>query len=273
MSESGGKWVKPFDDGWVEYHESPPDAKMEEVRADVRARLAAFEEHKEDLLAILRNPSKGGTETNTFDEGETWSDLKSIASTYFWEQRVRKETKPSPADKRRKRLCAFNKAVGKARVMAERAMQDDVGDDLYSAWHEATVRYDLDLADLEMPLTLVRLPDEFRKVVGTLAVLEAAASHAAANVETRRSGKPVILLRGYIPVLAEIFQQSTGRLPRSGRGPFFRFVMRFSTALGIDSACHTIDDAIKLVLGKRRERRKRHKQPERRPLIPFAGSK
>jgi hypothetical protein len=172
--------------------------------------------------------------------------------------------------------------MGKARAMADRAMQDDVGDDLYSAWCRANVRYDPDF-DPEPPVTLVRISDEFEKVVASLSTLEAAAARAADEVLPGRGGKPAILPVGYIRTLAEIYRESTGREPGTGRAPFTRFVMQFRAALnpsykttdetGGERADETMVDAIKLALGKRRKRPKRSNQPKRRPLIPYSGQR
>lgn len=283
MSKAHGKTVELWD-GIIEYYEEPVDAKTEAFKAAIDAGLTALETHKENLLAVLRNVYERGPKSEPFDAGKAdkaWRSLTFLAGTYIWEARIKLET--IPAAERRKRLRAFERAMGKARAMAAQAMQDDVGDDLYGTWCKANIRYDADF-DPKPPVTLVRIIDEFKKVVASLSTLEAAASHAADDVLPRRSGKPAILAMGYIRALAEIYRESTGREPRTGRrAPFTRFVMQFRAALdpyykttdetGAQRVDETMVDAIKLALGKRRKRPRRSNQPKRRSLIPYAGQR
>jgi hypothetical protein len=280
MSKAHGKMVELWD-GIIQYYEEPVDAKTEVFEAAIDAGLTAFETHKENLLAVLRNAYEHGPKSEPFDADKAWRRLTFLAGTYVWEARIKPEI--IPPTKRRKRLRAFERAMGKARAMADQAMQDDVGDDLYGAWCKANIRYDADF-DPKPPVTLVRIIDEFKKVVASLSILEAAASHAADDVLPRRSGKPANLAIGYIRALAEIYRESTGREPGTGRrGPFTRFVMQFRAALdpsykttdetGGQRVDETMVDAIKLALGKRRKRPRRSNQPKRRPLIPYAGQR
>jgi hypothetical protein len=127
--------------GAIGYEEPVPDAKTAAVKKAIDTGLDAFEHHKEALLDHLRSPSERGSKSQPFDETSAWRHLTTLARYYFWEARVREEI--LPPSERRRRLRAFEKATSKVRAVADKAMQTDVGDALFSAWCEANVRYDL----------------------------------------------------------------------------------------------------------------------------------
>ena len=104
-----------------------------------------------------------------FDENKARRRLTNLAAFYFWDARV-KEERLSTAD-RVARLRALVRSLGRAHEMIDKAMQDDVGDDLYEAWCEDNV------------------DDEFKKAVASVAVLEAAAHKAADHIRVER-GRP-----------------------------------------------------------------------------------
>jgi hypothetical protein len=125
-------------------------------------------------------------------------------------------------------------------------MRDDVGDDLFSAWCEASVRDDLDPTG---PLTLVRIDHELDKVIANLAALETAARRAADEVPKGR-GRPkgsAVLTRGFIEGLAGVYRNSTESKPGAGDGPFAQFVYEFLIAIGRDNNIEyeSVVDAIK----------------------------
>jgi hypothetical protein len=227
MSAAGNKKIKLWD-GIIEYDEPIPDAEMEELKAGIDAGLAAFEQHKISLLERLQNVYQRGPKSEPFDAEKSWRGLTSLAGLYFWRARLKQET--VPAAHRVERLRELAKALGRARRMVDKAMQDDVGNDLFSAWCEANVRYDIDPTP---PITLVRIDHEFEKVIASLAALETAACRAADEVPKAR-GRPkgsAFLSRGVIEGLAEVYQNSTGSKPGAGDGPFARFVYEFLAAV------------------------------------------
>ena len=122
--------------GVIEFEKPVPDARTEVVRAAIDAGLLKFEDHKEALLTILRDAHNHRPESEPFDEPKSWVRLINLAGTYFWQARVKQMTM-DPGE-RVARLGKLARALGKARGMTDKAMQDDVGDDLFSAWWEGT---------------------------------------------------------------------------------------------------------------------------------------
>jgi hypothetical protein len=241
MSDAGNKKIKLWD-GIIEYEEPIPDAEMEELKAEIDAGLAAFERHKISLLEHLQNVYQRGPKSKPFDAEKAWQGLTLLAGLYFWRARLKQETVPSAH--RVERLRDLARTLRRARRQAEMAMRDDVGDDLFSAWCEASIRYDLDPTG---PLTLVRIDHEFDKVIAGLAALETAARRAADEVpKVRGRPKGAFLSRGFIEGLAGVYQNSTGSKPGAGAGPFARFVHEFLTAMGGDNIEYeSLVDAIK----------------------------
>jgi hypothetical protein len=186
---------------------------------------------------------ESGPKSKRFDAEKSWRPLDRIAWMYFWHEGERRRT--TPAADRVRRLRELAKALGRARRLVEKAIQDDVGNDLFSAWCDANVRYDIDPAP---PLTLVRIDDEFEKVIASLPALEIAALRAADEIP-KKDGRPrgTALLRwDFIEVLAKIYRNSTDSKPGAGDGPFARFVYEFITALGRRNVEYpSIVDAIK----------------------------
>jgi hypothetical protein len=219
------------------------DVDFEEPVPD--ARLTAFDEHKESLLANLRNVHGRGLKPEPFDADKSWCDLTRYARYYFWEagQKQRK----TPAADRVQRLRELEKVLGRAREMVEQAMRDDIGWDLVRA------RF----AETKIPLALVaRTPSiapgitkEIEKMAAGLTVLERTAGKAARDVRTGR-GRPKgasVLPYKYIIGLADLYRRSTGAKPRTSRqGQFVHFVGAFLTAIGRRNiADTTIIDVVK----------------------------
>ena len=126
-----------------EKKEPVPDARHEQslrrteaVKAAIEARLLEFDQHKGLLLNILRDAHHRSHKSEPFNEDKWWHYLTSLAHTHYWQARVKQET--MPAADREARLRELAKALGKARGITDKAMQDDVGDDLFSAWWEGT---------------------------------------------------------------------------------------------------------------------------------------
>jgi hypothetical protein len=236
VSNGGDKKVRLWD-GIISYDEPVPSARMEAVQAAIDAGLLKFEHHKEALLAILRRARSPGPESEPFEEDEWWLRLTNLAGTYYWEARVKHETMSS--GDRAKRLRILAKALGKARSLTNAAMEDDVGDDLFSAWQKeineppvSVVRND------DGSLALVQNAEEmFRKGVAGLATLEAAAHRAADEARKERvgGGRPrgtSALPTGYILTLADFYQKIAATKPITGHGPFVGFVRAFLDAVG-----------------------------------------
>src|SRR5262245_31080839 len=128
MSDAGNKKIKLWD-GIIEYDEPIPDAEMEELKAETDAGLTAFERHKIALLDHLQKVYERGLKSKPFDAEKSWQGLASLAWMYFWW--ASQET--VPAAHRVERLRGLARTLGRARRQAEMAMQDDVGNDLFSA--------------------------------------------------------------------------------------------------------------------------------------------
>lgn len=240
MSDAGSKKIKPWDG--LEVHELAPNSRTDAVKAAIEVGLAAFDRQQETLLTILRNEHERGPQAEPFDANRSWRGLTSLAGTYLWEGRAKKEL--MPAAEQVARLRELGKLFGKARVMADKAMQDDVGAALCASWWEGTSEYAEAGGRFLDSLYIDR---EFEKVVASLAALETAASRAASNVSTGR-GRPkgtAILPRGYIEALAVGYRDWTGLKPGAGVGPFAKFVCKFLAALGRNIEDESVIDAIK----------------------------
>ena len=226
-------------DGIISYDELVSSARTQAVRAAIDAGLLKFEHHKEVLLTILRDAHNDGPKSECFDEGRTWFHLTNLADTYHWETRVKQETMPS--GDRAKRLLILAKALGKARSLTDKAMRDDVGDDLFSAWQKEIS---------EPPVSVIRNDDgslallqnaeeRFKKELAGLAALEIAAQKAADTARRERvgGGRPrgtSALPPGYILTLADFYRKSTATEAAIDDGPFARFVRAFLDAVGQD---------------------------------------
>jgi hypothetical protein len=241
MSDAGGKKIKIWD-GIVEYDEPVPDTRAEAVKAAIGTSLTAFEKHKEALLGMLRDLHERGPKSEPFDADKTWHDLTLLAAIYFWRGRVRQER--MPAADCIKRLRAIARALGRARRLADK--QDDVRGALFSAWYDDNVRYDTVPTE---PLMLVRIEDEFDKVVAGLSAMETLA-HRAADDLRKKGGRPkgaAVLQKDDIEGLAGVYRDSTSLIPGAGDGPFAKFVKKFLNALGCSDNLkyESVIDAIK----------------------------
>jgi hypothetical protein len=206
------------------------------------------------LITILHEAYNLGLKSESFDQSISWFRLTNLADTYHWAAGVTQE-KMYNAD-RKARLRVLAKTMEKARGLIDRAMQDDVGDELFSAWCEEA---DTPLASVvrndDGTLTMVRTAEEtFNNATRSVAALETAAVRASREAHGERvgAGRPrgtSALPHGYVITLADIYQESTGRKPETGGGPFARFVLGFLAATGRDlSERHVleiIEDALK----------------------------
>lgn len=244
MSDAVNKKIKPFDDdgGWIEYDQPPSDNQTEAVKSAIEARVDALDEHRDELLGLLRSVREQKGRGEPFDTDRAWRQLSQLAWTYCWRETVRREiTLPA---KRRERLLGLAKALRGARRLTDALLQSDVADDLCSAWEDAPPRRflvrddDGSLAvvgdeDCEKAI-LLDDDDEFTKAVEGLSALQTAASRAADAVP-RGDGRPegtAALPWDFIEILANIYRDSTGATPGAGTGPFSRFVYAFVGGLG-----------------------------------------
>ena len=190
--------------------------------------LAEFDRHKETILATLRDVYERGPESKPFDGEKAWRSLTGLARFHSGRGGVRQE--PMPAADRIERLGDIAKALGRARRLVNRAMQNDVGDALYSSWWECTgseyAEADGHFSDVPF------IEREFKRVVSSLAALETAASRAADDILPTKRGRRAILSRNDIWQLGALYRDSTGSIPGAGDGPFATFVAEVLAALG-----------------------------------------
>src|SRR5438552_1556817 len=124
-------------DGIIKYDEPTPSAQVKRIYSAIDVGLGRFEQHKTALITILSVAHNHGSKSKPFDKLKTWRSLTTCAQTYHWEAIVKQETMPI-AD-RVTRLGALAKALGKARELTDKAMQDDqVCNDLFGAWWEGS---------------------------------------------------------------------------------------------------------------------------------------
>jgi len=239
-SKKGGKKVSSKKPGKVElwggiiqYDKPTPSVQAEVIHAAIEAGLGRFEQHKTALIAILRDAHRGPPK---FDELKSWSFLTRLAHSFFWQARSKLETMPGA--RRKSRLDELARALKHSRTLVDAAMQDQVGDDLFSSWcagiNEPLVSL---VRNNDGSLAAVLGPEElFRKAVSGLAGLETAALHSADQVKSpgrgRRPGTTVLPV-GFIEALAALYRETTRRKPGTGSGPFVRFVCAFMAAVGM----------------------------------------
>jgi hypothetical protein len=195
------------------------------------AEFALFERHKSTLLNILRDAHDGGPRLKPFDEQYAWSALMGAAMWYF-PHPILERNAMLPA-RRFERLQNLAKALGRARRLANAAMQDNVGRNLFRGWWTAN-------KGSKKPITnelLDAVSDEITDAVAKLAALEAAASRAARDVPKKvgpQSGTGILSMHD-INALRKLYRLSTGREPR--RGPLFvQLVEEFLVAVGKGNA-------------------------------------
>jgi hypothetical protein len=241
--------------------------RTEAVRAAIEAHLVEFDHHKGALLNMLRDAHCHSHKSEPFNEDKWRFYLTNVAGIFFWQARAKQEMMPI-AD-REARLRQLAKHLGNARGMTDKAMQDDVGDDLFSAWWEGTneprasvVRND------DGSFSLVRIADEmFKEAVAGLAALETAALRATSEAHEERTGhgRP---RRGIVPpdcidTLWPLYRDSTGAEPGTGHGPFVRFVHAFLSAIRVNISEEYVVELVQ------NARSRAHINPSKGDLSPF----
>ena len=185
----GGKWVSHWG-GIIQSYEPESTPEAEEFKAAIDTGVFAFKKHKDNLLAVLLKAWERGPKSQPFDKEEAWHRLTRVAWLYFWRKRVNQETRP--AKDRSKRLSKIATILTKARRMFDDAKQDTLIDELYSAWCDLNISDD---AVPDGPLEIVRLPDEFDKVLAAFLALEAAALRALEEEAPSTKPGPAPVLR------------------------------------------------------------------------------
>ena len=225
------------------------DIKFDKQISD--AKLIAFDQHKKALLDHLRKKRIG--KSQPFDVDQSWRVLRHLAELYFWEAKIKPQKRPDSDHAERLRDLA--KALGRARRKTEKAMQGDVGRDLFGACFARPNKPRTSVFSLNWvppdddgeSFDWGDLADTIKTVLAGLATLETAAHTAADDMCTvgRPKGTSVLPV-GYIRALADLYRKSTGHQPRAGGGPFTKFVRAFLNAVGRSSiAAVTVIDAIK----------------------------
>jgi hypothetical protein len=199
-------------------------AKTARIRAVSDAGLEKFEQHKNTLIANLRDAHKQNPKSKPFGQRASWDRLTKIAGEYHWAEGVKQETMDNAV--RKARLHVLVNAIEKTRTLLDRAMQDDVGDELSAAWRE------------EAKEPLERTAEEtFKKAVTGVTDLKTAALRASRKADGERvgAGRPKgtsILPQEYILALRDVYRESTGTKPEMGPGAFARLVRGFLDAIG-----------------------------------------
>jgi hypothetical protein len=221
-------------DDIIKYDKPIPSAQTERIHSGIEKRMAAFCSYKQPLLAILHEAYSGGPQADRFDNRKSWVRLERTAFQYFLQEGAKHEAISNA--KREARQRAIGAALKKARNLIEKAILDEVGDDLFSAWSaKANVHLTSVGRNDDGSLFIVRPAEEmFKKTVACLAELETAADRAADEAHQGRGRRPGVrvLPIGYVELLAAQYRKSTGVRPAPGRGPFLRYVCAFLTALG-----------------------------------------
>ena len=141
-----------------------------ESRQSYAAQLASFEQHKTALLDILRKAHGGGPKLNQFDEQPAWRGLTRAAGWYFKRSTLKQRTL-LPA-RRVERLQDLAKALSRARGIAHKAVQDDVGIDLFRGWWIETERSTIPVSDLTtLDANLNAVASEIEEAVKGIATL------------------------------------------------------------------------------------------------------
>jgi hypothetical protein len=239
-----------------------PSASEKAVEAKIAARKANFERHKKKLLKLLRELYERSPKTKPFDENNAWRDLKVLAHVYLRnEAEVSQEQAMMPAGDRVELLLQLGNALRDARCTADEAMKT-VRVHWFVEWAEANGNPDF------LDPIIDRFGEEFDKRVAGLAVLETAAFRAAETVRKKKGRPPgsAVLPHDFIVNLERAYRDITKRNAGAGRGPFFRFVIEFLTALGRECSDETAIEAIKAA-------RKREASQWGRDLFDGAGGK
>ena len=166
---------------------------------------------KKGLLRSFATYREHGPKSEPLDVDSAWRRLTSLAIQYFQRKTLRR--KAVPTAERSERLGKIAKVLGKVCRLFDEAKQDDLINDLYSAWRDqirerAGAKYGGDPDGL---ILHGAVPHEFARIIATLSRLHAAACKARDKV-VRQEGRPKgsILDPDIIDILAHQYRWSTG---------------------------------------------------------------
>jgi hypothetical protein len=219
-------------------------ARQQRPRRQLRERLAAFDRHRDDLLAILQTACERKPKTKTFDNEKSWRVLQFMARAYLEEEARNEERRMLAPAADRELLNRLGTVLGEGRSKLDEVMQHNVRGRLFLAWCEA--HGDPDLTDPVMGLFDANFVKAVGGVLAGLGALELAAIHAAQQFR-QGPGRPdgtSVLSHEFIVNLEATYRNITGKRCGAG-GPFARFTKTFFEALGRHSAQQTVIDAIK----------------------------
>jgi hypothetical protein len=208
--------------------------------------LDAFDKHRDPLVNNLRDLYQD--DSKSFDADKAWHALTRLAKFYFWREEMKEGT--MPASIRAKRLEQLAKALGGAHDELVRAMQDDVGGDLFKECvYETGIPLASALHDDDVDDSFVLgIADGIKNTAANLATLKTAARQAAHDVRPGK-GRPKgtsVLPPEYIIALGDLYRRSTGSKLGEDDGSFAQFVLAFLAALRRRNiADATVTDAIR----------------------------
>jgi hypothetical protein len=207
--------------------------------------LDRFEERKPTILANLRNIHQQGPSTQPFDEKGASNALKFFSCSYVAWAIARKQTRPSPDIRERFKKLSVD--------------MEQVRLPLDELWDRGELSYVID-AGRRIGVDVIQ---EMLASLNSLAALETAFSEACKHIPLKR-GRPRdrALRPAEVRQLAEVYAESTGCKPGSGKGPFARFVYAVLSALGQSVSEDHVIDVIKgahLARGKKSSRGKKSK--------------
>jgi hypothetical protein len=230
------------------------------------AQLDEFRTHKEDLLAILRRVHENNGKFGPFNEGQAWYGLTRAAISYFL--RNDPQRKPMLAGRRQDRLNDLAKAITRARKLTHKATQDDVGIDLFRAWHSEidTARklahkamqddqgdlfrgwqseiHPPDSIDENGSAAITAFVTEIRSLLDNLSRLEVLVLKGSVAVKVKKgapSGTGTLSWHDVLKV-AHIYERGTGQKAILEAGPFAEFACQFLIAVGQESK--TLNDNV-----------------------------
>ena len=215
-----------------------PVVDMKNADAPIAKQLAAFEKHKQNLLNTLQKVLLANLLKvhESFDADKSWRDLTQLARLYFWGQAM--EQNAVPPRERIKRLRHLARTLRQAHGLTQRAMSDNLGDELYRAWFALNISpisvIEIDEIDKDDGSSiLTHIADDIKQMAKALARLKTL-SHTAATIADvpSKGGRPSLLPRDCIQGLARVYRNSTGLKPGRGDGPFADFAYEFMTAVG-----------------------------------------
>jgi hypothetical protein len=187
--------------------------------------LHRIEKRKPAILAQLRDVRRRGPSTAPFDEEGAWDALKMFLYLYVGRDIARKRTRPSPEIRKR-----FNKLA---------ADMEQVRLPLFELLDSRELTYVVDAGER----IGVEVIQDICTSVKSLEALETAVREACKDIPLKL-GRPHdrALWPAEVGHLAEVYIESTGCKPGSGKGPFARFVYSVLSALGQNvSEDHVID--------------------------------